>query len=122
LFQWASEIKKYLLKDVLEGTITNMDRVQRENKAEILQEILATDIPKLKIAETKRVIEFMKVCDRDALVGSLYDIFTKWQQDEVDIEGKNTKLFITEFKKEIEYINANYQTFEDKVQEPEKSK
>jgi len=110
--QFLEENKRFTVKDVLAGTAT---KAERDNAIELVEQLLAIDIPGLTQTELANLITFVRTLDQEMLVSYISDQMAKFiegigEDDAVAkkaLANKNFIAFNKEFAKEIQYIDKN---------------
>lgn len=111
--------KPVSFREIVDGKVTNYAKIKRDNKAEInrdfIEAVKSGEFDKYPKTKLDRVIEYASTLDDDVLTGLVY----RNANEVLAMSGEkcklsdNQKVWAKAFNKQIEYINANVETFEN---------
>lgn len=103
--QYLTDTRRLFLKDVLAGKVTDYTGIYRENRTEVIGELKAADISKLKENELGYVIKFLETTDADVVSGYLFDWMGSFSgEDKSFTKSKNNVALVKKFR---HLINEN---------------
>lgn len=109
--RYLEDMKALNIKDILdrydqvEGQMAKMNRTR---VVELLEEVKKLKFGKLKKAQVKNLVKFLKLIDQDELASLIFHIIDNVMDDTGSVNDKNCQMVLDAFPEEFDAVTANY--------------
>jgi hypothetical protein len=108
--RWLRDHQRVTMDDVLKGKVKEYKNkkgeylVERENLNEIVSELHAVGILNVNEKQMKHVIHLLRSVDADVMYGGVWDLIRSGDHRSGGKQTEATKMFVKEFRKELDYL------------------